>query len=176
MDTEAHETGLLAVDDEGRQIVSIHAKRTYRISSSGQCVLADVQRPFLVPDEDVPESDILPTKAATDLIILGTTYGRAGARVMTAGVDVGALALRYQIFGERRCIYRGRSDIAFTEPSPIDRVRLRHENAYGGFDATVPESESTELIDILGSHPGLYPRNPVGKGYVVFERGCPVSC
>jgi hypothetical protein len=47
---------------------------------------------------------------------------------------------------------------------------LRYENAYGGFDESVPEQPIEHLEDMMRWHPGVYPRNPAGKGYVVFDR------
>ncbi len=46
---------------------------------------------------------------------------------------------------------------------------MRYENAYGGFDDTVPLPKVTHLEQMLSLDPGVYPRNPIGRGYVVSE-------
>jgi hypothetical protein len=52
---------------------------------------------------------------------------------------------------------------------------LLYQFAYGGFDARVPLPEDALAVfmdqvraGFAYDHPGLYPRNPVGKGYVVL--------
>ena len=169
------ETYLLANDDHGRQIVSVHVKRTYTLRPDGVCVPSELQMPLLMrplpaPEGQEPfyETDIVPFKRATDLIVMATAHGR-GRRRLEAGIRIGPLQLTYRISGTRRCIYRGRGSIAFSEPEPIEELPIRYESAYGGVDESVPYPEIRHLEDLMRFHPGVYPRNPVGKGYVVFD-------
>jgi hypothetical protein len=174
---------LLAADANGRQIVSIHAKLTYKLLPSGACELAEDQTAFLNLEHDpakpdteddarfFPESDIIPFKAATDLIVMASAHapgGRPTAR-MTAGIECGPLRRDFLVQGDRRCIYRGRGQVAFSEPEPFETMPLRYERAYGGCDPHVVPPVPKGLLDALTPHPGIYPRNPAGRGYVVCE-------
>ena len=168
---------LLAADAAGRQIVSLHAKITYRLQLSGACVLAEEQASFLELGEDqgaqsaLPELDILPSKAGTDLIIMASAYAPRGKRAtrLTASVECGAVGRRMRVQGDRRCLYRGRGSIAFSAPEPFERLPLRYERAYGGCDPTVTPAQPQTLLEAVTPHPGIYPRNPAGRGYVVNE-------
>lgn len=168
---------LLAADAAGRRIVSIHAKLTYRLQLSGACVLADQQAAFLELGEDqgeetaLPELDILPHKAATDLIIMASAHAPRGKRAarLTASIECGDVGRRMRVQGDRRCIYKGRGSIAFSAPEPFERVPLRYERAYGGCDPTVTPEQPKTLLEAVSPHPGIYPRNPAGRGYVVNE-------
>jgi hypothetical protein len=169
------ETAFLALDHKQRQIVSIHTKRTYALLGTGQCCPADKQQPFLLPTADNPglgEADVVPFKPATDLIILATAYapGGHGATAMTASIEVGSARHSYRILGDRRCIRRGRGSIAFSTPSRFETMPICYEHAYGGVDSMVPLPEGPRtLLEQLNLHPGVYPRNPVGRGYVVYD-------
>jgi hypothetical protein len=172
---------VLAGDATGRAIVSVHAKLTYRLLPSGACVLAEQQAPFLHLDDPQrdgldpsapPESDIIPHKAATDLIVMASAHAPRGARTtrMVASLTCGKIRRRFLVQGDRRCVYRGRGSIAFSEPEPFDTIPLRYERAYGGCDphVTLPDDPKT-LLDALTPLPGIYPRNAAGRGYVIAE-------
>lgn len=169
-----HETYLLAADHEGHEIVSIHLKRTYRLHDDGRCTLAEQQIPFFTgpdgeDDDSAPaETDIIPFKRSTDLIVMAHAWGR-GVTEVTARIRVGDHDLRYHMSGDRRVIYRGHGSWTFSAPEPFESIGMCHENAYGGFDDTVAPPEIVHLIDAFTPHPGAYPRNPVGRGYVVHE-------
>ena len=60
-----------------------------------------------------------------------------------------------RVFGDRKVYVTG-SGIAFTAPVPFDRMPLDYGLAYGGKD-----DKSEEGV------PYVYPKNPVGKGFVV---------
>jgi hypothetical protein len=165
---------LLAYDVDGRQIVSIHAKETYAFDARGACVLAERQAPLYVPraEPSAPwhtEMDVIPPKGTTDLIVHALAYG-AGARTCVASIAVGTRKVVYAVSGDRRCSYAGRGSIRFSEPEPIDTLPICYENAYGGVDETTVVPEPKTLLDCFRRHPGAYPRNTAGKGYVVTER------
>src|SRR5438477_10752156 len=94
---------VLAIDAGGRSIISVHAKVTYDLLASGACTLAEEQSPFLNFGEDAldpaapPELDVIPHKAATDLIIMASAHapkGRPTSR-MTASIEVGKVRRRF---------------------------------------------------------------------------------
>jgi len=168
----------LAADANGRQIVSVHAKLTYRLLPSGECSLAEDQQPFLnmrgdEPDDGLvhPEMDLVPQKAATDLIVIASAHsprGRATTR-MLASLACGPVERRFLVSGPRRCLYRGRGSWRFSESQPFETMPLRFENAYGGCDPHAPAPAPKNLLEMMRPHPGMYPRNPAGRGYVVTE-------
>jgi hypothetical protein len=168
---------VLAADAIGRQIVSIHAKVTYRLLPSGACELAAEQAALLNVEGDrlaeglPPESDVIPYKAATDLIVMASAHAPRGRPVarLSASIDCGELHRGFLVQGERRCVYRGRGSIAFSRPEAFTTIPLRYERAYGGCDPHVVAPEPRTLSEAMTPHPGIYPRNPAGRGYVVNE-------
>jgi hypothetical protein len=168
---------LLAGDAAGRQIVSVHSKVTYRISPSGACRRADAQEPLLLPDagedsgaEPPRETDVTPVKTGTDFILLASAIApRAGTREMLVRLGIARASWEYAVSGDRRCIYRGPNDVAFSEPEPFDTIPLRYERAYGGVDESVEDPPIKVVLDAFRMPAGVYPRNPVGRGYVVQD-------
>jgi hypothetical protein len=171
---------LFAGDAWGRPIVSVHIKRTFRIRDDGTCELIAEQMPFLnLPSEEssedeevaLPEVDILPHKASTDLIVMASAHAPGGrpATSMVASIAVGKTLLEYLVQGDRRCLYGGAGSIRFSQPEPFTRIPLRYEYAYGGADPTVEVPPPANAVEALSPHPGIYPRNPAGRGYVVND-------
>jgi hypothetical protein len=167
------ESLILAGDADGRQIVSLHAKRTYAFDAQGACVLAEEQVPLYVPRDEPrapwhSEMDVVPLKRTTDVIVHASAYG-GGARRCTASVAVGPRKVVYNVSGDRHCIYRGQGSILFSEPEPFDAIPICYENAYGGVDENAPVPVQKTLMDFFRRHPGAYPRNTVGRGYIITE-------
>lgn len=162
-------------------MVSIHVKRTYVLQPAGTCVLAEVQEPFLhgpdEPDEKAPsvelppESDVLPFKRKTDVIVMASAHAPSVGRSteMVASIEVGSHKVIYRIFGDRRVIYRGQGSLSFESAAPFETLPLCYENAYGGIDPTVAQPSPKLGIDHFNLPLGIYPRNPIGRGYVVNE-------
>jgi hypothetical protein len=165
---------LLASDADGRQIVSLHVKKSYAFDERGTCRVADEQAPLFMPRAELlapwhTEMDVLPFKRSTDIIVHALAYG-GGARTCLASIAVAGRKLVYQVAGDRRCGYRGAGSTRFSEPEPFDTIPICYENAYGGVDETVEAPTPTTLAECFRRHPGEYPRNTVGRGYVVTER------
>ncbi len=168
------DTVMLANDASGRQMVSIHSKVTYRLGRGGACRIADEQQPLLVPssepDNAIRETDVTPIKTGTDLVVLATAYApRAGTREMSVRIGVAGAFWEYAVIGDRRCSYHGPGAIEFSAPESFEEMPLRYERAYGGVDDAVPDPPIEVVTDALKLHPGIYPRNHVGRGYVVHE-------
>jgi hypothetical protein len=124
-----------------------------------------------------PGSDYWLYKAATDVVIRGSAYAPNGKPVTTMQVmaNVGPLAKRIAVFGRREVRWRKDGQIYVTAPEPFSEIPLVYSNTYGGLDPRVPipelEREAYSECAALGltvDHPGLYPRNAVGKGYCVY--------
>ncbi len=120
-------------------------------------------------------SDFWPLKFFTDVVIRGSAYppkGRAATRC-TIAATVGEKSKRIRVWGRRFIQWQGR-EASIGPPEPFEKMPVTNANAYGGYDGRVspgPEPYSFEMVQKLeADHPGLYPRNPFGKGYVVLNR------
>jgi hypothetical protein len=157
-------------------------KRTYTIQGD-RLVLAepeplafDLRDDALVPRLP-PASDFWTTKAATDVIIQGSACARGGQPVRTLQVSasVGVTSKRIAVFGRRAVTWNARGRLSIEEPEPFIEMPLTYLNAYGGLDPRVPIPESDieayrrlSRMGAMYDHPGAYPRNVIGKGYLVF--------
>jgi hypothetical protein len=152
---------------EGSPILAVLVKRSYRIVPGGRCTRADEDAPLVPGDmfwEDPMtssvrhESDLVPFKLATDVVLNGTAYAPGGqpSQTFTTSLQVGGRRKVIQVVGDRRAHYANGGPPAITDPSPITRMELRYERAYGGTDV---------YSDLKTPYP--YPRNPLGRGFVV---------
>jgi hypothetical protein len=99
------------------------------------------------------DADLVLTKQATDIIVVGHAYAPQGRAVtmLDVGVRVGPVRKVLRVFGERRWEIGG-----LTAPASFTKMPLVYERAYGGADAlsTRPEQDWDW-------------RNPVGRGFAV---------
>jgi Uncharacterized protein conserved in bacteria (DUF2169) len=159
------------------------AKLTYAIEGS-RAVLAEPE-PLafdLYGDEPLdprfpPGTDYWLDKTSTDVVLLGSAHSPGGrpALSMSVRVDVGKRTKRIAVFGRREIVRAQDGHPSIREPEPFLEMPLGYENAYGGMDPRVPLAEGDrEAFVRLASaglatdHPGLYPRNAIGKGYLVY--------
>jgi hypothetical protein len=164
--------------------IAVVAKRTYRLVSAGRCVLADEQLP-LVDDllvEDgllVRDLDLLPFKPGTDVVVTAEAHAPGGRAVpeTAAGVTVAGRTVTLRVVGKRRLVKRNGS-WAFSDPEPFAKAPIGWREAYGGIDLVARGKLDGPRLDALQKYSqydlkfatvAAYPRNPVGKGYVVEE-------
>ncbi len=116
-----------------------------------------------------PGTDAWPLKFGTDLVVLGAAFARGGRPVRSRVVSVEAAGrvVRVEVLGPRSVRWRDGQPPTFPEPEPFTSVPLGYDNAYGGADLRVHVADE-DLGRIEVDHPGLYPRNPFGRGYVVL--------
>lgn len=125
-----------------------------------------------------PGSDFWATKLQTDVAVRGSAYGPDGRSVRSRqiAVHVGDRSKFITVFGDRAVEWRSRGDIRFSAPAPFTEMPIVWSNAYGGWDPRTPLDEDPTTIETLArlemDHPGMYPRNPFGKGYVVVDAPC----
>lgn len=170
---------------DGRPLLSVLARRTYRIDNKGNLEAVGEATPLVVdalPDPAVPDllaadTDLWPFKPQTDVIVLGHAYGEEPT--FRAAITVGTQRTSFQIFGERRAGLKSSGEIEFTPPAPLTdgRVPLSPLFAYGGRDQAIESELGNPLepfrgafvadIDPTTISPFLYPRNPWGRGYVI---------
>lgn len=160
------------------QLAYVLCKYTYDVSS-GRCRLMEPDpllhdtRPPDVEHPLMPGSDFRFFKAATDVVVLASAYPPDGRAVhsMHVEVGIGERRFRIQVFGTRFLEARRDGGPRIGQPEPFTEMPLRWERAYGGADLRVPVDEPTTIEESIlqtYDHPGAYPRNPFGKGYVVL--------
>jgi hypothetical protein len=152
---------------DGTPILSVLLKRTFEIVSGGTCTLAEQDRPLLPGDQywDDPattsvryESDFIPYKPGTDVVLDAVAYAPGGApsRGFLASLQLNKVKKQIAVIGDRVARYVANAAPSFSEPAPFTRMELRYERAYGGTDV---------YSDPKCPYP--YPRNPLGRGFVV---------
>ena len=123
------------------------------------------------PARLAPGSDYWLDKVATDVVVTGDVVLERAAPETEVGIRVGSVAQRIAVRGRRMLRWQGgRPHI--DAPHPFERIAMSWANAYGGVDRRVPvPSDAARDLELVleGDHPGLYPRNPMGKGYVVVD-------
>lgn len=152
---------------EGQYILSVLVKRTYTVVPGGRCVRAEEDKK-LVPGDvhyDDPmnssvkyETDLIPLKVATDVVINCKVYAPNGrpTQRLTASVFVGQVRKDILVLGDRLCHYRQGADPVFTDPEQFNTMDVIYERAYGG-------------VDIYSDPklPCIYARNRLGRGFVI---------
>jgi hypothetical protein len=182
-----------AKDPAGQFIQSVVVKRTYRVER-GMCVLASGQVPLCEEPEFDPDdpnlllqdSDLIPYKLRTDVIVKGHAYGYNGRQKFLAVVRVGGAEKQILVQGDRGCTRSATGALLFSVPDAVDRIPLSFAYAYGGRD-TVAEAawlkdaiaraphESADLQPSAEGSPYAYPRNPSGRGYLIRNNAAAVE-
>ena len=155
-------------------------KFTYRLTPRG--AVLDAPEPLLHdlrdPEQEprlVPGTDFWPRKLFTDVVVEGSAFTPGGrpAQQMVVTAAVGNRTKRVQVTGRRVVEWSERGTPRFSQPEPFTEVPLVWENSYGGLDwrAEDPEVLTRDPLELAAmlqiDHPGLYPRNPFGRGYLV---------
>ncbi|WP_119841637.1 DUF2169 domain-containing protein [Salinibacter ruber] len=155
-------------------------KLTYKITENGW-ELTDPDPLFHdMRDEDVEPrvkggTDFWPVKSSTDFVVEGSAHSPSEKPTerMQVRVSVGSVKKTIEVFGRRLVRWTDRGNVQFTKPEPFEEVEVSRKNAYGGTDFRVVDpameeiSPAAEAARLQTNHPGLYPRNPFGKGYLV---------
>jgi hypothetical protein len=169
--------GLAETRDRGPYAFVV-AKFTYRVDRFGalnpaspEPLLNDFNDETLKPRLRAG-SDFGDSKVATDVVVQGSAFrSLGGGNQTTVSVSVGAFTKRVAVFGRRFIEFDPTGYPRITDPEPFDEIPLTYENAYGGIDWRTPLPEGMSDLEAffeLGhDHPGMYPRNPHGKGYLV---------
>ena len=166
------------------QLLCAYFKRTYRIQD-GRLVRIPVEPLFNDPRDPghdrlrIGASDFLRLKPRIDVVVHGSACSPRPVARMETLVTLGAAEKRIAVTGRREIHWReGRPRLG--PPEPFTESPLTWQQAYGGIDhrvAVVPEGSTDITPDLLAraqhDHPGLYPRNPFGQGYLVAEGPVP---
>jgi len=152
---------------DGEHVLSVLLKRTYTIVPGARCERANIDQKLHAGDVHYGdpmnsavkfESDFVPFKFATDVVLNGHAYARGGHPVETldATLAVGKVRKDVVVVGDRVARFREGEAPVFTDPVPFTRMELRYERAYGGVD--------------IYSDPKVqcaYGRNYLGRGFAV---------
>ncbi len=106
------------------------------------------------------------------MVVVGDAVApSAGSTRSEVECRVGGATKRIAVLGRRLVTSSPRGLLRIGEAEPFSRIPLTNANAYGGVDGRVPFPQPTnpiELMRLVAAHPGMYPRNPAGKGYIVL--------
>ena len=152
---------------EGAYILSVLLKRTFEILPGRVCQPAPEDRALLPADVfwDAPnnssvrfETDFIPYKPGTDVVLNGTVYAPGGAPTTACDVmlSVGGRMRTIVAIGDRKAAFNDGGTPRFTDPTPFTTMDLRYERAYGGTD--VYSDPAAALA---------FPPNPLGRGFVI---------
>lgn len=136
----------------------------------------DIRDPAVEPKWS-PGSDFWPLKMQTDVAVRGNAYA-LGPKTpyRTVGLRVGERRKNIAVHGDRIARWHG-GRLEFEPAKPFDEMPLVWSRAYGGCDPRVPIGEDPMTVATLGrlefDHPGMYPRNPFGRGYCVLPDPVP---
>ncbi|HUN80809.1 MAG TPA: DUF2169 domain-containing protein [Phycisphaerae bacterium] len=157
------------------------AKFTFRLNPGAGSTLIkaeplfhDIRDPETKP-RLLPGSEFWPFREQTDVVVRGSAWaaGRRPIENMQVAVSVGQITKRIQVFGRRVMDWRVGGRPQFSNPEPFTEMPVIWENAYGGADRRVPVGPEPltvgDIERLQADHPGMYPRNPLGKGYVVVR-------
>jgi hypothetical protein len=152
---------------KGEYILSVLLKRTYNIVPDRPCIRAEEDR-SIIPG-DVPwgnpmnssirfESDFVPYKLSTDVVLNGKAYAPNGKPTAACTVAIKVANHRKDVYviGDRKVHFVKNQTPTFSDPVPFTAMDLRYERAYGGIDV---------YSDKKTSYP--YPRNLLGRGFIV---------
>lgn len=124
-------------------------------------------------------TDFWPWKEATDFVVVGSAFAPNAepVRTMIVSAQIGGVSKRIQVSGTRVVEWAGGAVAWVPPPKKFTEMPLTYENAFGGIDFRVGPWKPGETPGYPWGrevdHPGLYPRNPFGKGYVVLRGDVP---
>lgn len=155
--------------DTGATIFSVLVKRSYDIIPAQRACRSERTNPLVKIDEYYDhgdpewatvkyETDLVPYKLATDVVVIGKAYAPKGNPVtqLDVSVEIARSKKTIRVTGDRRCVYRQNRTPLFAEPAPFTQMEIRYEKAYGGRD-----TKSNPDV------PFFYPRNTMGTGVVI---------
>ena len=157
---------------EGASFLSVIIKGTFTIPTGGGVARAAAEQlPIFTADEPydpkVPggvlkfESDLVPFKPRTDVVLVGHAYAPFGrpAKVVDVEIEVGAIRKKLRVFGDRAWSFPSEQADAIpyiAGPAEFVKMPLTYDRAFGGIDKTA---------GIVGNRKPWCERNYLGKGF-----------
>ena len=130
---------------DGSFVLSIIVKGSFEFNSR-EVRVAKEQLPICFGDELFDEedggsvkfeSDMVPFKPKTDIVLVGKAYAAGGKPVVFCDVTlrVGEMQKTIRVFGDRKWDYGGKLMPEYsTAPMPFSTMDMVYENAFGGMD------------------------------------------
>jgi len=156
----------MGFDRDGRELVIVAIKATYRIPPDGrEPRLAEEQVPLIEADRftgepglsaPLYECDYAHRRPMCDVVLNGTAYAPRDTQALQVGVGlrVGAMTKSFRVIGNR--VWRkGMFGITVTDPQPFDTMPISYDTAFGGV-----QRKKNDLDKVMTFLP-----NPVGRGY-----------
>ena len=165
--------------------LSFLLKRTFTVHGS-KLAPADEQEPILTEmiEAPAPETDVavptrfaenLPERQLCDVIVLATARSARPVIERTLVLRIDTESRRILVRGNRIATRQGNT-WTMSSPQPWQEMPLGWDRAYGGTDPNVlPETIDSvmEMVSALVVDPGMYPRNDLGRGFVVSQASVP---
>lgn len=158
---------------DGTPIISVLAKRTYSINP-GSIRIASKQLPLTETDvfddpqkslysEVVAETDLIPYKLTTDVVVIGRAYTPSGKKAyyLDCSVCIGPLKKTVMVYGNRKIESKALRGLVISDPQPFTEMELGYKYSYGGIAAGKDGSLNSFLP------------NPIGRGFTLkggFEK------
>jgi len=154
-------------DREGSEVWLVAVRSTFDIAPDGTLSIAKEQDPVCLapkyrgkPAESVLlyDSDLIPPKRTTDILLHGHAYAPKGQRASVVDIllKVGPVSKILRAYGDR--FWRvGLIGLKLSDPEPAARIPLSYDHAYGGWDRNFGEEKDYTW----------YGRNPLGLGFGV---------
>jgi len=153
---------LLTMDAEGREVLLVVAKATFRIAPPAILELADRPEPIQPVDAYRGDPGVAsleaageasPFKPGTDVLLSGCAYPNPRDPELTlAGFRMGSMKKMIRVLGDRRW-ERALSGYRASAPGRFEKIPLIYERAFGGVDAS--DARAVETCA----------ENPVGVGF-----------
>src|SRR5262245_25241948 len=123
------------LDKDGRQHLSIVIKGTFVLAPGTTLPIADEQMQLESADvfageagssSVLYESDLMPAKLGTDVVVHGHAWARARTSSLDVEVRVGRLHSVVRVFGDRRWT-KSLASWRMSDPEPFERMPLVYE-------------------------------------------------
>jgi hypothetical protein len=129
-------------DAQGAARLSAIVKATFTIGNPADVGLTRLPlctSDVISPDQPQTirfESDLVPFKPRTDVVLAGRAYAPGGKPVpqLVAGLRVGELRYGVAVFGDRTWQWRGVAPPTISDAEPFTSMDLVYERAFGGID------------------------------------------
>jgi hypothetical protein len=151
-------------DRNGAEVWVVSVKGTYDIRGDDTLALAENQDPVRFGPEYrgdparsslLYETDLMLTKAATDVVLNATAFAPYGepTQKVDVSIRIGNWSKTVRVLGDRH--WESFLGLTMTNPEPFERVPITYERAFGG----------TDQNDENPKKHGWERRNPVGAGF-----------
>lgn len=167
--TQHNAAPFILMDKTGAENLLVVFKGTWDIGKDGKLTIDEEQMPIISepvysgePGKTslICDTDVIMEKPGTDCVLLGHAYAPA-PRLPFVDVTfaVGPVKKQLRVFGERRWSKNRVGMSSILKMSPVEKVALTWENAFGGSDTSWQDPAKHEFCL----------ENPVGMGFMAAK-------